>query len=89
MATSRFTRKGQITVPVEIRRSLGFEEGDEVVIREVDGTVVLESPTSIFNRTAGIFAKHVRGRIVTDEEIDEVSAQAAVERYLKAFEDET
>ena len=30
MATAKITRKGQITIPVEVRKHLGLEEGDEV-----------------------------------------------------------
>ena len=30
---ARVTTKGQVTIPVEIRRALGIEEGDEVVFR--------------------------------------------------------
>lgn len=30
------TRKGQITIPVEIRRSLGIKEGDKVALSLVD-----------------------------------------------------
>lgn len=31
------TRKGQITVPVEIRRALGLKEGDRVAVELDDG----------------------------------------------------
>ena len=30
---ARVTTKGQVTIPVEIRRALGIEEGDELVFR--------------------------------------------------------
>lgn len=31
MATARITSKGQVTIPVEVRRTLGAEEGDDLV----------------------------------------------------------
>lgn len=31
MATARITSKGQVTIPVEVRRLLGAEEGDDLV----------------------------------------------------------
>jgi AbrB family looped-hinge helix DNA binding protein len=33
------TSKGQITIPIEIRRSLGLHQGDQVVFEIEEGTV--------------------------------------------------
>jgi AbrB family looped-hinge helix DNA binding protein len=41
MATATISSKGQITVPVEVRRRLGLKEGDQVEFVFVDGTAVL------------------------------------------------
>jgi AbrB family looped-hinge helix DNA binding protein len=35
MATATLTSKGQITIPVEIRRALGLKSGDRIEIYEV------------------------------------------------------
>jgi AbrB family looped-hinge helix DNA binding protein len=49
------TRKGQITVPVEVRRALGLREGDIVTV-SLDGDSARLVPTGNFaERTAGIF----------------------------------
>lgn len=37
------TSKGQITIPVEVRRSLGLHAGDRVVFRLVDSHVTLRA----------------------------------------------
>ena len=37
------TRKGQVTIPIEIRRQLGVEQGGAVAFEEADGTVRLRS----------------------------------------------
>ncbi len=38
--TSTISSKGQITVPVEVRRRLGLKEGDQVEFAFEDGTAV-------------------------------------------------
>jgi AbrB family looped-hinge helix DNA binding protein len=48
------TRKGQVTIPVEIRRALGLKEGDKVAFTMEDGTVRLARTGSVVERTAGI-----------------------------------
>lgn len=50
---TRVTRKGQITVPIEVRRVLGLQEGDNVAVLVADGQVTLERRASIVERTAG------------------------------------
>ena len=52
---TRVTRKGQITVPIEIRRALGLQEGDKVAVLLEDGRATLERRPSVVARTAGIF----------------------------------
>ena len=42
-------RKGQITIPVRIRRKLAIEEGAKLEITEEDGAVVLRKQPSIFD----------------------------------------
>jgi antitoxin PrlF len=39
--TSTISSKGQITVPVEVRRRLGLKEGDKVEFAFQEGTAVL------------------------------------------------
>ena len=43
------TRKGQVTIPVEIRRKLGIEEKSKVEIVEQEGVVVIRKRPSIFD----------------------------------------
>jgi len=38
----KVTRKGQVTIPLAIRRALGIREGDILVVREEGGRVILE-----------------------------------------------
>ncbi len=47
VGTSKVTQKGQVTIPVEIRRSLGLENGTDVVLVELEDGVLLKSEKSI------------------------------------------
>jgi len=43
------TRKGQITIPVELRRKFGIEEGSKVEVVEEEGSIVIRRLHSIFD----------------------------------------
>ena len=43
------TKKGQITIPVKLRRIFGIEEGSKVEIVEEDGVIVIRKLQSIFD----------------------------------------
>ena len=53
---AKITSKGQITVPVEIRRSLGVKPGDHLRFEPQDGgiRVVRDSDENIFEKWRGI-----------------------------------
>ncbi len=42
MGQSRMTERGQITVPMEIRRKFDLKQGDVICFLEVGGAVVLK-----------------------------------------------
>lgn len=59
--TTVMTRKGQITVPVEIRRALGLQEGDRVVVAlEGEGRATLQRVESVADRTYGMLSGRPR-----------------------------
>jgi antitoxin PrlF len=41
MDVAKISSKGQITIPIEIRRKLGLKEGDKVVFVEQNNNVIL------------------------------------------------
>ena len=45
--TSKVTSKGQVTIPAEIRKNLGLEDGTNVVFLEVEGGVLIKSEKNI------------------------------------------
>ena len=56
MRTTTMTRKGQVTIPAEIRQALGLVEGDRLEVQLEAGAVCLRRAESVIARTAGIFA---------------------------------
>ncbi|MDR1136182.1 MAG: AbrB/MazE/SpoVT family DNA-binding domain-containing protein [Clostridiales Family XIII bacterium] len=41
MDVARISVKGQVTIPIEIRKKLGLKEGDKVIFIEKSGDIVL------------------------------------------------
>lgn len=69
------TRKGQVTIPVKIRRKFKIEENSKVQIVEEDGKIIIKKQPSIFD-LAGSGA----GKASVDEVkkmIDEMRAEDA------------
>jgi len=68
------TRKGQVTVPAEIRRELELKEGDKVAFVLDEGEVRLVRTTSVVERTAS--ALKSRKPPLTAEELREAAERA-------------
>ena len=47
MELAKITTKGQITLPITIRRQLNLKDGDKVAFIEKDGTYILVNPVSL------------------------------------------
>jgi len=80
---TKMTRKGQITVPAQVREALGLKVGDQISVRvnEEQGTATIEAADSIVGRLYGVFAsKSGRGVKDVDAAIREAAAQAAIDR---------
>ena len=50
------TRKGQITLPAEIRRALGIQQGDRITVELINGEATFKKVGGIIARTAGAVA---------------------------------
>jgi AbrB family looped-hinge helix DNA binding protein len=44
---SRVTSKGQVTIPIEMRRKLGIKDGDKVVFIEEGGRIVIANAAMV------------------------------------------
>lgn len=67
-------KKGQITLPVEMRRALHLEEGDKVVVTHEGKVIHVARIGSVVERTAGIIKS--RGPAPSERELKESAEQA-------------
>lgn len=78
--TKVVTRKGQVTVPVEIRRQLGINVGDRVMFI-VDGEEIrFARSDSVVRRTAGAFKGY--GPRLTAGELRDTAEQAIADEAV-------
>ena len=47
MELAKITTRGQITIPVEIRKRLGVKDGDKVLFLEKNGHIIMENAAMI------------------------------------------
>ncbi|MGH2532772.1 MAG: AbrB/MazE/SpoVT family DNA-binding domain-containing protein [Thermomicrobiales bacterium] len=82
--TTTVTRKGQITVPVEVRRLLGLKEGDKVAVSVPEPgsrQVMLRPVPSVAERTFGSIPP--RGGPVKYDESTSMFGEGAVDEELR------
>lgn len=76
MSTATLTTKGQITIPVDVRRALDVEAGDRVEFVQVEpGRFELIAATRSVRELKGRFGKP--GRTVSIEEMNTAIAEQA------------
>lgn len=67
------TNRGQITLPIEVRKALSLKPGDPLVVRVEGGKIVLEpavvSPVELY--TEERFAEFAREAEMTPQELEE------------------
>ena len=68
-------KKGQITLPVEMRLALQLEEGDKVVVTREGSVIHVARIGSVVEQTAGVIKKR-DGRRLSARELKEVAEQA-------------
>lgn len=67
--------RGQVTIPKELRDRLGLEGGDEVVVREEEGRIVIDPPVTEETLAEGYRERARRDQGVA-EEMSGVSREA-------------
>lgn len=78
-AVSSVTTKGQVTVPINIRRMLGIKPYDKVKFLVERGSVKLSKAKSVTERTAGIFFDPSMPRLSARQERAEAEKAIAEE----------
>jgi AbrB family looped-hinge helix DNA binding protein len=51
---TRVSTRGRVTIPVEIRRRLGIRPGTRLIVREVDGQIVVMTMPSYVRSLRGV-----------------------------------
>jgi AbrB family looped-hinge helix DNA binding protein len=75
-------QQGQLVIPAALQQLLGFEEGDQLVVRKEAGQLVLEKQNTIKQRLKVRFAGVPKNRSLVDELIAqrrEAAKQEAIE----------
>lgn len=81
MELARITGKGQLTLPVSIRKKLGISTGDQLLFYERDGQVIIApvTPSSLAEAQAAAARQHV----YTLDEIREIAVPIAKRHQLR------
>jgi AbrB family looped-hinge helix DNA binding protein len=83
MPSATVTSKGQITIPIEVRKALGLKPGVRIDFYEVeDGEYAFRPKTGSIRDLEGCIPK--LDHIVTLEEMDQAILDHAAESYLKS-----
>lgn len=82
MELAKITTRGQITIPLEIRRKLGVKDGDKVVFLEQDGRIVVENAVNLALKEAqSAFAGEAeRLGLKTEQDVADMVKEIRLER---------
>lgn len=82
MELAKVTSKGQITLPIEIRRKLGVKEGDKVLFLEDQGRiVVVNSSMEALKKAQLAFAGEAeRAGLKNEDDVADMVAELRKER---------
>ncbi len=56
----KVTRKGQTTIPVEVRQKLAIKEGDKLLVETTEQGQVVFTPIRKLEDCAGIYSKYAK-----------------------------
>jgi antitoxin PrlF len=81
---STITSKGQVTIPVEVRRLLGVEPHDKIAFVLEEGHIRLARTDSVVARTAGMLKTHKPN--LSADELREEAERAIAEDTIARHE---
>jgi antitoxin PrlF len=80
--TTKITSKGQVTIPVAVRRKLGVKAGERVVFAfHRPGEVAFRRAGSVASSSRGALAGKTNGKVATAADIREAAAAGAVRSH--------
>lgn len=83
MEIAKITSKGQVTIPINIRRKLGVKEGDKILFVEEEGKVyILNASMETLRKAQAAFAGEAQ-RVGLNDESDVVAMIKELRRERK------
>ncbi|MEZ5363680.1 MAG: AbrB/MazE/SpoVT family DNA-binding domain-containing protein [Bryobacterales bacterium] len=79
----RVAAGGRIVIPAHLRKKLGIEEGDKIVLSLEEDTIQMLSQKQALRRAQDRIAKHVRPGVSLADELIRERRQEARERRAK------
>ncbi len=85
MELAKVTSKGQITIPVDIRKKLGIKSGDKLLFMEDGGRVYIvnSSMNALWEAPSAFAGEAERAGIKDEEDIMEMLREMRKERAVK------
>ncbi|MGH6957608.1 MAG: AbrB/MazE/SpoVT family DNA-binding domain-containing protein [Caulobacteraceae bacterium] len=83
---TRLSTKGQVVLPSELRRRMGWSQGEELVVEErPEGLLLKRAPVFPPTRVEDVYGcLHIPGmKALTVEEMDEAIAAEVLERHAR------
>ena len=87
MEVAKITSRGQVTIPIDIRKKLGVKEGDKVIFAEDGNKIFIVNAAKVaFANIRAAFAGEAERLGLTDEQdvvalVDKVRGEMWKERY--------
>jgi AbrB family looped-hinge helix DNA binding protein len=88
MELAKVTFKGQITIPIEIRKKLNIKDGDKVVFIEENGKIIIENSAMVALREVQEAFKGEAERLglKTDEDVVDLVKKVRSEMWEENHE---
>ena len=83
MELAKITTKGQITIPIQIRRRLNLKDGDKVIFMEQNGKIIVENSTRVALMEAQESFKGEAERLGLKTELDVVDMVKQIRKELQ------
>ena len=82
MELAKVTVRGQITIPIEIRKKLNIKDGDKVVFLEENGKIIMENSAMVALREVQDAFKGEAERLGLKDEQDVVNLVKEVRKEM-------
>jgi AbrB family looped-hinge helix DNA binding protein len=80
-ATTKVSSKGQVVIPLNVRKAAGLKEGEKILAIAIDNTVVLKKIVDkSFQETVKPIWKRVKQLGLTEEDVNALIEEAKTKR---------